>query len=233
MRAAVFAQDRNPALMNAIRQVFVALDCTNSPTSSRVRPLLYPGPMVRPLPPARASEAGFSATELLIVATMCVTLAAITAGAFGSATSSVQGDADMQVIQAQIKLARETAINQRRAVEIRFVAPNQIQVVRRNIPAGTTTLSTAFLEHHAAFRVFPTVPDTPDGFGKASATDFGGVAAMMFTADGMFTDAAGTPVNGTVFIGQMNKPLTARAVTVFGPTAMIRAYRWNGTAWRR
>lgn len=189
--------------------------------------------MTRTLLAAHRSDAGFSATELLIVATMCVTLAAITSGTFVSATSTVQGNADMQVVQGQIKLARETAINQRRSVEIRFVAPNQIQVVRRNIPAGTTTLSTAFLEHQATFRVFPTVPDTPDGFGKASATDFGGVAAMMFTADGMFTDATGTPVNGTVFIGQANKPLTARAVTVFGPTAMIRAYRWNGAAWKR
>lgn len=189
--------------------------------------------MARPLPPARASEAGFSATELLIVATMCVTLAAFTGGTFMSATSSVQGDADLRVVQAQIKYARETAINQRRSVEIRFVGTNQVQVVRRNIPNGTTTLSSAFLEHNATFRVFPSVPDTPDGFGRASATDFGGAAAMMFTADGMFTDATGTPINGTVFIGQPNKTLTARAVTVFGPTAMIRGYRWNGAAWRR
>jgi hypothetical protein len=49
----------------------------------------------------------------------------------------------------------------------------------------------------------------------------------------MLTDPAGNPVNGSIFIGQPGKPLTSRALTVFGPTATIRSYRWNGSAWRR
>lgn len=189
--------------------------------------------MVSQLPTSPPSDAGFSATEMLIVATMCVTLAAFSGGVFGAATATIQGDADMRVMYGQIKLARETAINQRRAVEVQFVSPNQIRIVRRNIPTGTTLISSAFLEHHTIFTLFSGIPDTPDGFGRGNAVDFGAATAMMFTADGMFTDAAGTPVNGSVFMGQLNKPLTARAVTVFGPTAMVRTYRWNGAAWKR
>ena len=73
--------------------------------------------------------------------------------------------------------------------------------------------------------------NTPDGFGRASATDFGGAAAVMFTSDGMFTDQTGNPINGSVFLGQPSRPMTSRALTVFGPTARIRVYRWNGTQW--
>ena len=54
----------------------------------------------------------------------------------------------------------------------------------------------------------------------------------MFTADGLFVDQAGNLVNGSIFIGELGKPLSARAVTVFAPTAGIRTYRWTGSAWR-
>jgi hypothetical protein len=53
----------------------------------------------------------------------------------------------------------------------------------------------------------------------------------MFTADGTLADQTGTPVNGTVFLGQAGSPMTSRALTVFGPTATFRSYRWNGQSW--
>ena len=43
----------------------------------------------------------------------------------------------------------------------------------------------------------------------------------MFTADGMLTDQAGNSINGTIFLGQAGAPMTARALTVFGPTATL------------
>jgi hypothetical protein len=89
------------------------------------------------------------------------------------------------------------------------------------------------LEHNTRFMLFDGQPDTPDGFGRPGAVSFSGAATVMFTADGMLTDAAGNPVNGSIFLGQAGRPLTARAITVFGPTATIRTYRWNGTQWRR
>ena len=49
----------------------------------------------------------------------------------------------------------------------------------------------------------------------------------------MLTDVNGNAINGTVFLGEPGKPITSRALTVFGPTATIRTYRWNGAAWRR
>lgn len=186
-----------------------------------------------PATPRSKRDAGFSSTEALVVLVLAVTLAAFTAGAFRSATDTVQGDADLRVLYGEIKNARELAINQRRAFELQFVPPNQVRAVRREIPSGTTLVSRAFLEHNTIFMLFGGLPDTPDNFGRSTPVDFGGAGAVMFTADGMLTDAGGTPVNGTIFVGQPGKPLTARAVTIFGPTAMIRTYRWNGSAWTR
>lgn len=167
----------------------------------------------------------------MVLALTTITLTFVISG-FRQAASMVQGDASLRIVQWQFKQARETAINQRRSVEIRFTPPNFLSVVRRNIPGGETVISTAVLEHNTQFFRFLTQPDTPDGFGGGTAISFGAATAMMFTADGMFVDQAGNPLNGTVFIAQQNHPQTARALTVFGPTARIRGYRWNGSQWR-
>jgi hypothetical protein len=167
----------------------------------------------------------------MVLALTGITLTFIISG-FREAQAMVQGDASLRIVQWQFKQARETAINQRRAVEIRFTPPNFMTVVRRNIPAGETVISTAVLEHNTSFFRFLAQPDTPDTFGGGNAISFGAATAFMFTADGMFVDQAGNPLNGTVFIAQPQKPQTARALTVFGPTARIRGYRWNGSEWK-
>jgi prepilin-type N-terminal cleavage/methylation domain-containing protein len=179
------------------------------------------------------SDAGFSLLELIFVLAITSLLCGIMFGSFQSLSATIQGDADMRVVEWQLKLARETAINQRRSIEVQFTAPNFIKLVRNNLPNGTTVISTIYLEHNARFVQFTGQGDTPDLFGNASSIDFGAATTkVMFTADGMLVDQSGNPINGTIFIGQLGRPATSRALTVFGPTARIRAYRWNGTHWR-
>ena len=171
--------------------------------------------------------------EIMATLGFVMVILAIAVGFYPPAIATIQGDADMRILNWQLKLARELAINQRRTVQLNFVAPNQIQVFRNEIPAGQTLVSQAVLEHNTQYWLFAGQPDTPDGFGRPTAISFSGAATVMFTADGMLTDAAGNPVNGSIFLGQPGRPLTSRALTVFGPTATIRTYRWNGTQWRR
>ena len=171
--------------------------------------------------------------EIMATLGFVMVILAIAVGFYPPAIATIQGDADMRVQNWQLKQARELAINQRRTVQLNFVAPNQIQVFRNEIPAGQTLVSQAVLEHNTQYWLFAGQPDTPDGFGRPTAISFSGAATVMFTADGMLTDAAGNPVNGSIFLGQPGRPLTSRALTVFGPTATIRTYRWNGTQWRR
>jgi len=180
---------------------------------------------------ARPTDAGYSVVELLVTLAMAAIVLGMSVGFYPRAVSIVRGDADLRVLYWEMKSARETAISQRRLVEVRFTPPNMITSVRHEIPNGTTVLSNAVLEHGTQFLLFAGQPDTPDGFGRLTATYFNGVAAVMFTSDGQLTDANGNPVNGSVFLGQPGKPDTARSLTVFGPTATIRTYRWTGANW--
>jgi hypothetical protein len=77
------------------------------------------------------------------------------------------------------------------------------------------------------------VPDTPDAFGRNAAVDFGGAPTLVFTSEGMLVDAAGNPINGTVFLSINGGARSVRAITVLGATGRVRAYRWNGAQWTR
>jgi len=132
---------------------------------------------------------------------------------------------------AQLRNGREQAIAQRRNVEIRFLDENKIQLVRFDVPGGTTTLSTVSLGNEFTFQVFGGLPDTPDAFGNSGPLDFGGADSLIFLSDGTLVDSNGSPVSGTVFIGLSDHPETARAVTILGATGRVRGYLWTGSAW--
>ena len=176
-------------------------------------------------------ERGFSLAEILTIVALIGLLFGITIIAFQAAAVTIQGDSNLRIIEGQLKFARDVAVNQRRAVQVVLVEPNEIQVIRQDRPAGTTLLSSAVLENNTTFIDFDDIPDTPETFGEESvfAPDTG--STLMFTADSMFTDASGGPANATIFIAQAGRKMTARAVTVFGTTARIRTYRWNGSQW--
>ncbi len=143
-----------------------------------------------------------------------------------------RADSGAAQLVATLRLAREQAIAQRRNVRVTFTAPNRVTVSRVEVPGpAATVLADTFLEGHNEYRLFLGVPDTPDAFGNGSAVSLGGAASVAFTSSGEFVDQDGDPVNATVFIGAGNDVLSARAVSVFGPTALVRAWRWGGTRW--
>jgi len=178
-----------------------------------------------------ADERGFSLAEILTIVAIIGVLFGITIIAFQAAATTIQGDSNLRILERQLKLARDTAVAQRRSVEVQFVPPNQLFVIRHDLPSGTTLLQSGYFENNTTFIRFDGIPDTPDTFGGTDAINVGGATVLMFTSDGMFVDGAGTPVNGTIYVGQAGKPVTQRAVTVFGSTARIRTYRWNGSQW--
>ena len=63
------------------------------------------------------------------------------------------------------------------------------------------------------------------------AAAFGVSPSRMFTSEGSFVNQQGDFLNGTLFLAIPGDPLSARAITIFGPTALIRSWRWNGREW--
>jgi len=175
--------------------------------------------------------AGFSMVEVCItVALMCIIGSFAVLNINGVMPGLSANEAMYQTV-AQLRSTRESAIAQRRNIELRFLDDNHIQSVRHDLPDGTTILSDITLSHGCQFVLLGDVPDSPDRFGNAAAVDFGGAATLTFLSDGTLVDNQNNPLSGSVFIGLPGKPETARAVTILGATGRVRSYRWTGTEW--
>ena len=192
------------------------------------------------------SQRGFTILELLMVMAIIGVLAGVAIGVTPSIIESAKGASGAQQLDGFLKRTREAAISRRRNIRIQFMAPDRIQSALMpvpGVPGGPTVLETMPLEGGIGFRQFAEVTaDTPDAFGDAAPVTIAGVAydafiagpnVAMFTSEGVFADANGFPVNATVFLGKERRPETANALTIFGATAMLRTFRWDGSRWVR
>lgn len=178
---------------------------------------------------------GFTLVEMVMVVLVIFIVAAMAILEFQPLLVAQQANTAMDQVMDQLRDARETAITQRRNVQVQFLGSNIMQLTRYEYNGSTTVLIRLLLQNPIQYTVFPSLPDTPDGFGNTSAIDFEGLASgppvMLFQSDGTFVDNAGNLVNGTVFLGFPGNPGTARAITVLGATGRIRAYHASGSNW--
>jgi prepilin-type N-terminal cleavage/methylation domain-containing protein len=186
------------------------------------------------------SQRGVTLIEMLLVVGVMGVIGAMGTAQIVNVRRSMQGDGAMRVVMNQLNIAREMAVTQRRNMDIRFVGTNWIQIVRREIPAGTTTLSSMAFEGSVVYKLIPTVTtDTPDTFGLANAPlSFGAATTFTFSSDGTLIDQSGNPLNGTIFLAVSNISASQRAVTIMGGTGRVRGYKWacnnaNVCAWNR
>jgi prepilin-type N-terminal cleavage/methylation domain-containing protein len=191
----------------------------------------------------RGTDGGYSLIELMFVVGIAGVLSAVAMVQIGSSNASLKGDGAMRVVLSQMNQAREMSITQRRYMRVTFDSTaNTVSVLREETGGTTTTLSTIPFEGGAKFMLSSGLPDTPDAFGKATATSFtsgegtfasatGSTSVAKFAPDGTLVDWNGQSTNGTVFTALATSKLSSRAVTVLGSTGRIRAYRWNGQAW--
>ncbi len=182
------------------------------------------------LPCREGNQDGFSIVEALIVLVVFSVIAAIALPDITGITRGMNSNTALTQTVAQLRRGRELAIVQRRSIQLRFPNNNQIQLVRNDVPAGTTVLSTVTLGGNVQFRLMDGVPDSPDSFGNGTAVAFGTAGTIMFLSDGTLVDAQGNPVNGSVFLG-LDRPITARVATILGATGRVRGYRWTGSLW--
>jgi len=190
------------------------------------------------------NEQGFSLLETLIVVSVILILSGITIFKSFGTMESYKANSAMDVVSGQLRVARQLAISQRRAVQVWFnlnAVPQNIQYqvqARPNVIGDTNgPMVTMPLPTSTQFVTEAGVPDTPMLFGTCSGSSpvciggvAGGPAAMYFSSTGQFSaDELGvTPYNGTIFLGIPNQTATARAVTILGSTGRVRPYYFIG-----
>jgi hypothetical protein len=169
--------------------------------------------------------------ELMLVVGIMSVVMGIAAFQIGQAQPAFKGDSGMRVIMAQLNMARELAITQRRQMQVIFTAPNLIQITRIEVGGGTTVLSQVPVEGGMQYTLITGIPDTPDGFGIHAAPDFGSATKTIFNTDGTLIDQTGNPLNGTVYLAIPQIARSFRAITILGGTGRVRGYRWDGREW--
>lgn len=208
--------------------------------------------------PSDRSERGYSLVEFIVVAIVITTVAAIGILQLMPIWQGSQADAAMSQVESALRQARETAISQRRTIEVDFdnaatgspCSPmggvfNCIELYQFAITAvGGTPTKTANpylvlpIEGGVEFLTLnlePTLPSPDNTFGVPAPPSglifTGAVGNMQFQSDGTFTDSTGVQINGAIFLAEPNKPFTERAVTILGATGKVRKWHGTGTGW--
>lgn len=208
--------------------------------------------------PDKPHEKGFSLVELVTTAMIVMVIAGMAMIQMQPAWQDHQANAGLDQMKSTLRLARETAVGQRRTILLKFVgtaassacppAPGisncieLFQMVASGNPITITQAANPFLtipiQSNVYLGTLTGEIDTPDGYGipAAGGIEFGGVSGgpasgMEFQSDGTFTDGNGSPINGTAFMAINNIKNSPRAVTILGNTGRIRAWKFNGSGW--
>lgn len=177
------------------------------------------------------SSAGYSMIEIMTVVAIMGIMTGIAATIMDNVIPGVHADSSLDLVVAQLRQAREMAIDQRRNFIVTFQGTNQLVVVREELGGTQTPISSLYLSSGVTYMLTPGAPDTPDGFGNSQSVNFAGGSEVIFVSDGTVTDVSGNLVNGSAFMGMTNVPTSARAVTIMGATGRIKGYSYNGTSW--
>jgi prepilin-type N-terminal cleavage/methylation domain-containing protein len=189
------------------------------------------------IPGAVRSERGFTLVEMMMSVMLIGILGSMAVFQIGAARPAMVADGAMRTAMGQLNLARETAMAQRRQIDIEFDQDKHVlRLFKKDVPpaTGKTLMAETPFEGGVKFAQPAVLPlDTPDLFGKGSPVSFASAETISFNSDGLLVDGSGSSLNGTIFLMLPHVTESLRAVTVLGSVGRVRGYRWNGTAWTR
>ena len=154
----------------------------------------------------RASQAGYSLIELMLVVGLMSVLGGVAVVQIGTLAPGLKGDGGMRIVLSQMNQAREMAITQRRNMRVSFstdgtTGVSSVKITREEVPGpALTVLQSVPMEGGVQFSLVSGLPDTPDAFGNSSAVAFGSATEVKFAPDGTLVNQDGVSLNGTVFV---------------------------------
>lgn len=177
-------------------------------------------------------QAGYTLIEIVVVVGIIITGAAVAIPVTIRMVNNARGDSSVVMTATFLRTARNRAVAERRNIVVTFPTENTIEASRVDVTDGTlTVVDTMSLEGEQKF-IREGLPDTPDRFGGGAAINFSGPEPVMFTSDGSLIDNVGDVTNGTIYVARAGNLDTARAVTIWGVTGLMRSWRWQGgTEW--
>jgi Tfp pilus assembly protein FimT len=180
---------------------------------------------------------GFSVVELMFSVAIIGIVAVIGFEGYYNVLPAYRANSAMQLLEAQLRQAREVSIDQRRNVQVTFQGTSELVAVVVGINGGAnTTLYDYFLSEGFVYVVFSSTGDTPDGFGNSAAVTYNCPGntlpcTITFQSDGSVLDGGNGYSNGSIFIGLKGQTSTARAVTILSATGKIKGWHYTGTGW--
>lgn len=191
-----------------------------------------------------AARRGFSILELIVVISIAMVATSIAFINLAPALKDARVSSAVNTALATVRRAREEAISKRRVYVVTFISPGTIQVTQ-NTSTGPLLVTTT-LPTDITFVADPSLPSPgPDGFGTGKvAIDFdqnvsgGDKTTIYFQPDGSSLDINNNVNNGVVYVGRTGELGSSRALSVWGSTGRVRAWRidWNSQGnlyWRQ
>jgi type II secretory pathway pseudopilin PulG len=182
-------------------------------------------------------EGGFSLVELAFTLAIICIVVVVVFEAYANAYPAFRATSAVQLLQSQLRQAREVSIDQRRSVQVTFKGTAELVAVVQGINGGSNTqIYDYFLPEGLKYVLLSGVPDTPDGYGNSYAVNYNCPSntlpcTITFQSDGSVLDGGGAYANGSIFIGITGQAQTARAVTILSATGRIKDWSYNGSAW--
>jgi Tfp pilus assembly protein FimT len=187
-------------------------------------------------------EKGASLVELVFVVAISLVLSAVAIINIASSLKAAAADSAAQLVQQDMRMARQAAISNRLVYMLTFSAPNSIimqQVVATTLMVnGSASSSTQYnavssdsIPSTVSFQILNGAPIDQDGFGSGTlAIDFNSANTIYFYPDGAGRDVNQKICNGVVYTGISGDMTSARSVTVWGSTGQIKLYKLYSNA---
>ena len=146
-------------------------------------------------------------------------------------------DSAAQLVQQDMRLARQSAISDRLVYRLTFNTPGGIVMDKiatiSTVSGATITVSQTVtnvsndaIPSTVTFHCEPGIPLDPDGFGSVTVpVSFNGYNQVFFQPDGSGRDTNGKVANGVVFVGVPGDLSTSRSVTLWGSTGQVHLYK--------